>query len=122
MTDTPTFREVLSNALVYWEKRRLLYNTVLFVIVVVMFLIGQPTVAGLINFSGMMTLLVLAVAANILYSFAYLPDIMLQLSDYRETWLRWRKWLFWSGVVFAGLLTVWVLGVGLVSVWLSSAN
>jgi hypothetical protein len=122
MAASPIFREVLSNALAYWEKRRLLYNVVLLVIVVVMILLGQPESRSLLSFTGGMTLLTLAVAANIVYCAAYVPDIALQLSDYREGWLKRRKWLFWFGLVFAGLLTFWVMGVGLVSLWLSSAS
>jgi Mn2+/Fe2+ NRAMP family transporter len=122
MTKEQIFREVLSNALAYWEKRRLAYNAVLLAIAIAMFFVGQPETTSLLSLSGAVTLLVLAVAANVLYTVAYLPDIALQLSDYRERWLRWRKWLFWSGLVFAALLTFWVTGVGLVSLWLSSTS
>lgn len=118
--NTTTFREALSNALAFWEKRRLFYNGALFLIVVVMFLIGLPETNSFLSFSGLVILLILALAANLLYSVAYVPDIALQLSDFRERWLKWRVWLFWFGLVVAGLLTFWVMGVGLVSLWLSS--
>ncbi len=121
MTNT-TFREALSNALAYWEKRRLLYNGVLLIIAVVVFLIGLPETNSLLSFSGLIVFLMLAVIANLLYSAAYVPDIALQLSDYRERWLRWRKWLFWFGLIFAGLLTFWVMGIEVISLWLSSAS
>jgi Mn2+/Fe2+ NRAMP family transporter len=122
MTNPPTFRDVLSNALAYWERRRLFYNAVLLVIALFMFLVGQPETRSLLSFSGAVVFLMLAVVANVLYSVAYLPDIALQLSNYRDGWLRWRKGLFWFGLVFAGLLTFWVMGVGLVSLWLSSTS
>jgi Mn2+/Fe2+ NRAMP family transporter len=117
---TVTFREALSNALGYWERRRLVYNAVLLVIALIMFLMGLPETKTLLSFTGLLLLFVLAVAANLLYSVAYLPDIALQLSNYRDRWLRWRKLLFWFGLGFAALLTFWVTGVGLVSLRLSS--
>jgi Mn2+/Fe2+ NRAMP family transporter len=122
MSDTLTFRDVLSNALAYWERRRLLYNAVLVVIVLVMFLIGQPETRRLLSFSGVVSFLTLAVAANILYSVAYIPDIALQLSDYRDSWLKRRGWLFWFGLAFAALLTFWVMSVGVMSGWLLGAS
>jgi Mn2+/Fe2+ NRAMP family transporter len=122
MTNSPTFHDVLSNALAYWEKRRLLYNAVLVGIALLMFLVGQSETRSLLSVSGAVVFLMLAVAANLLYTVAYLPDIALQLSAYRESWLRWRKGLFWFGLVFAALLTVWVMGVGIVSLWLSSSS
>jgi Mn2+/Fe2+ NRAMP family transporter len=117
---TVTFREALSNALGYWERRRLVYNAVLFGVALVLFLLGQPETRTFLNVTGLLLFLVLVMAANLLYSVAYLPDLALQLSSYRNQWLRWRKFLFWFGLCFGALLTFWVTGVGLVSLWLSS--
>jgi hypothetical protein len=120
MTKTPTFREVLSSALAYWEKRRLVYNTVLLLVTLVMVVLGQPETTSWLTVSGLVGFLTLAVMANVLYSVAYIPDIAFQLSAYRERWLRWRTGLFWFGLGFAALLTFWVLSVGLVSLGLSN--
>lgn len=114
-------REALSNALAYWEPRRLIYNAVLLVITLVMFFLGQPATKAFLNFTGLMSLLVLAVLANIFYSVVYGLDVVVQLSNYRDAWLRWRFLLFWFGLILAALLTVWVTGVGIVGLWLSSS-
>ncbi len=100
----------------------LFITLVLFVIALMIFLLGQPETTSLLSFSGATDFFSLAVAANLLYCVAYLPDIVLQLSDYRERWLRWRKWFFWFGLAFASLLTFWVMVVTIVSLWLSSTS
>lgn len=46
----------------------------------------------------------LAVLANVAYCVAHMVDIVLQFSDYRTTWIRFRWVLLAIGVAFAAVL------------------
>ena len=50
-------------------------------------------------------LFVLAVLANVAYCAAYLGDVFVQISGFREGWLRWRWLLFVVGTAFAAAIT-----------------
>jgi hypothetical protein len=78
-------RELFTDALRYWEPRRIIYNLVLTV----------ATSAWLI---------VLALIANVCYCMAYLADVFLQLSSFQLAWRRWRWALWLSGMLFALLV------------------
>ena len=47
----------------------------------------------------------LAVIANIAYCTAYVVDIFVQASGFRELWQRYRKLLFVIGTLFAAIIT-----------------
>ena len=87
---------ILTNAIAYWEPRRVLYNLVL---------VGV-TLRNLEFFCGppLLELFVLAVLANACYCAAYLIDVPVQLSEFRARWLphRWLLWLL--GTAFAAAL------------------
>ncbi|MCK7577083.1 MAG: hypothetical protein MZV65_15460 [Chromatiales bacterium] len=53
-----------------------------------------------------------AVLANVAYTTAYLVDIPVQLSDFRDRWRRWRIGLFVIGTAFAAGLA-WLTGLAL---------
>jgi len=54
----------------------------------------------------------LAVLANIVYCAAYVADIPVQMTGYREHWRTLRWGLFVVGVAFAGILTrFWALAM-----------
>ncbi|GMU53554.1 MAG: hypothetical protein AMXMBFR33_27000 [Candidatus Xenobia bacterium] len=99
----PGFRAVLDNSLAYWELRRLAYNLVLTAIVLGVDLLGTPARGELLRFQ-LLPLVLLAVLANLCYSTAYLPDLVLQYSSYRPLWLRVRPLLFSFGLILAGVL------------------
>ena len=105
---SPAFsaREALSDALRYWELRRLLYNGVLALVVLAHFLIARltPRDAPLLTTDTVLVIFLLAVLANVAYCAAYLGDIPAQLSAYRSAWTRWRPAVFWIGTVFASVL------------------
>ncbi len=88
MSDT---RERLSDALRFWERGRLVYNLVLIVAVLVALGPEIPNVPPLV----WLALVVAAVAANICYSLAYLPDLLVQMSAYAADWRRWGRPLVW---------------------------
>ncbi|MCE7872642.1 hypothetical protein DYH09_19975 [bacterium CPR1] len=98
----PGFRAVLDNSLAYWEIRRLAYNLVLTAIVLGVDLLG-PARGELLRYQ-LLPLVLLAVLANLCYSTAYLPDLVLQYSSYRPLWLRVRPLLFSFGLILAGVL------------------
>jgi hypothetical protein len=99
------WRDCLGNAIRYWELRRILYNLLLAVIVVVHFVIGMPFSRTALHFNSLLLLFVLAVLANVAYCAAYVPDIFAQMSSLRDSWLRYRWLLFVIGLAFAAVLT-----------------
>ena len=103
--DSPiSFRIALSDAISYWEPRRLIYNGVLGLVVAGTFAFGWPVSARVLGTQWMLLLFILAVLANIAYCAAYAPDVALQHSSFRQLWLRFRWVLFFVGTIFAGSL------------------
>jgi hypothetical protein len=103
--DTSTLRESASDAIRYWEPRRIAYNLVLAVVVLAHFWIGYPASKAALSLNLALLVFLLAVAANTAYCAAYVVDVFAQLSSYREAW-RKRRWaLFAIGTVFAGIVT-----------------
>ena len=99
------WREYLTNAIRYWEPRRVLYNVVLAVIVIIHFAQGLPFSRTVLQFNLFLLLFALAVLANVAYCAAYLPDVFAQTSNFRNIWLRFRWVLFCIGLAFAAVLT-----------------
>jgi len=94
-----------TDALRYWELRRLFYNGWLALIVIGHFVAAWPASRVTITFDHLLGLFVLAVAANIAYSVVYVADIFIQLSGFRESRARWRRVLPAVGCAFGGVLT-----------------
>ena len=101
----PHVRELTTDALRYWEVRRLAYNLILALIVVVHFVAGWPRSMSWLTFDGLLGLIVLAVLANVAYSAVYVADVFIQLSGFRSSRARWRWILLVVGFVFAAILT-----------------
>ena len=101
----PSFRWLATDALRYWEPRRLIYNAVLAMIVVGHFLASWPASRQTITFDGILFLFILAVLANICYTAAYIPDLFAQSTGFRPLWLRWRVLLLAVGIIFAAIMT-----------------
>ena len=103
------FRDVATNALAYWEPRRILYNSILLIVTLTWFPWGQytPFHYGTFSVASIVVLAIFAVLANLFYCFAYVVDVFVQLSGLRERWLSWRRYLFALGVVFGALLAAW---------------
>jgi hypothetical protein len=100
-----TAREALSQAIRYWEPRRILYNALLMVEVAMVFGVNLPASRSHLNVNLVLLLFVLAVLANVAYCACYVVDVVAQLSAFRVVWLRFRWALFLLGVAFAGTLT-----------------
>jgi hypothetical protein len=97
-------RAALSNSIGYWERRRLAYNAVLFLVVAGVFAFHWPGSRASLSINAVLMLFVLAVLANVAYCAAYIVDIVAQLSAFREHWLRGRWVLLAIGTAFAGIL------------------
>ena len=98
------FRARLSDAIGYWEPRRLLYNAWLLAVVVATWCLDSPRAPQGTMFELAQQLFLLAVLANVAYCAAYVPDVFVLLSGFRATWLRRRWGLLGIGMAFAGVL------------------
>ena len=96
---------MLTNALRYWEPRRIVYNAVLAVVVLAYFVAAWPTSKSSVTINGLLVLFVLAVLANVAYCAAYLGDVFVQFSGFQQVWYRWRWLLFAVGTAFAAAIT-----------------
>jgi len=103
--DTATLRERTTDAIRYWEPRRILYNLGLAAIVLAYFVIGLPGAKRTVTLDFIFLLFLLAVLANVGYCAAYVVDIFAQTSGFRDVWQRYRLILFLLGTTFAGIIT-----------------
>ena len=95
------FREIVTDAIGYWERRRILYNVILATVVALWFMVTWPHFKPALTLQTLVFFFVLAVLANICYCAAYLADVPLQFSLFRAVWRRWRWGLWTVGVIFA---------------------
>jgi hypothetical protein len=98
------FRECLADAIRFWEPRRLVYNLVLTIVVVVWFAVTWPHFRPAATLSSLLLFSLLALLANACYCAAYFVDIPLQRSSLRLVWKRWRLALWLAGTLFALVL------------------
>lgn len=105
LTTQVTARDALSEAVRYWEPRRILYNCVLLVVVAAVYWGNLPNARFDLTFDTVQGLLVLAVLANVAYCAAYVADVLAQLTTFRPVWLRFRWGLLLVGLAFASVLT-----------------
>src|SRR5215467_8027715 len=100
--------EKFSDAIRFWEIRRIFYNLWLAAVVLTYFFIYWPQSKSLIQLDELSWLFILAVLANVAYCAAYPVDIFVQMSGIREIRGRVRWGLFLIGMLFAGILTRWI--------------
>jgi drug/metabolite transporter (DMT)-like permease len=103
--DTGSFRERITEAIRYWELRRLIYNAILFLILAVYFTMNYPASKNALSVDEVLMFFLLAVLANVAYCAAYLPDVFAQASGFREQWQKYRWLVFIIGATFAGVIT-----------------
>lgn len=106
-----SFRDIATDALKYWEPRRLIYNGVLAAITVGGFVLLMPRSLETWEWPMVLLLLFLAAVANLLYCAAYIVDVFVQLSSFRDTWRRRRWALFAFGLLFAAGVAVPIVQV-----------
>ena len=109
-TDKPGIREILTDALRFWEWRRLFYNLVLAAVVLVEFARLWPRSKDALQFDSCLTFFLLAVLANAAYCAAYLVELLVQFSEFREPWRRYRLTVWLTGTIFAAVLTHFFAG------------
>jgi len=103
---SPPLREIISDALRYWEPRRLVYNAVLAAIVAYSYFAQLPNSRDFLSFAGAVDLFVLAILANVCYCAAYVVDVFVQLSVFRAKWRRGRWALLLLGLTLAATITL----------------
>jgi hypothetical protein len=101
----PHLRDVTTDALRYWELRRLFYNALLAAVVGAHFVAAWPISRSSLTLDGLLGLFLLAVLANVAYSTVYLADIFIQISGFRANRGIWRWVLLVVGFAFAATLT-----------------
>ena len=99
----------VANALRYWEPRRLIYNAVLAMVVVVHGIAAWPESRAQLTFDSLLGAFILAVLANIAYCAVYVPDIFVQFSGLDAAWRRGRIVLLTVGTAFAATITHFVM-------------
>ena len=103
--ETPSVHEYVTEAIRYWEPRRVIYHLILVAVVVAYFVAGYPASKPNLTTDSVLVLFLLAVVANVAYCAAYLVDIFAQMSGFRELWRSARWILFAVGLTFAAILT-----------------
>jgi len=101
----PPFREILADAVRYWEPRRLGYNALLASVFLGWVVFTWPHFRAAFTLGALAALAVLALLANLCYCAAYLIDIPLQYSPLRALWRARRRVLWLLGALFAAALT-----------------
>jgi hypothetical protein len=110
--ETAALREWVTDAIRYWEPRRIVYNLILSGVVLACFVVALPLSKGMISLNFALVLFMMAVLANVAYCAAYVVDLFAQISGFRELWQKYRWLLFLVGVIFAGIITrFWSLAV-----------
>src|SRR5713226_893965 len=95
------FRAFLVDAIRFWEPRRLVYNLILSVVVVVWIVASWPHFRPSLTLHSLLLLSILALLANACYCAAYLVDIPMQCLSLGDA-LRRQRWVLWLiGTLFA---------------------
>lgn len=108
-TGAPQLRDLVDDALRYWEPRRIAYNLVLTCVCLGWLVFTWPHFRAALALPAFLPLFVLAVLANVCYCAAYVVDIPMQVSSFRAPWRRWRWGLWLAGMLFAAVLaSYWI--------------
>jgi hypothetical protein len=97
-------RDIVTDAIGHWERRRILYNLALLAVVVATYMLDAGTAPRPLSFELLQQLFVFAVLANVAFCAAYPADLFAQVSAFRATWRRVRWVLLIVGVLFASVL------------------
>ena len=103
------FRGLLTDAIRFWEPRRLAYNFALTAVAVAWVVASWPHFRAALTLHSLLLLSILAMLANVCYCAAYLVDIPMQVSSLGTVWRR-RRWGLWlMGTLFAIVLeSYWI--------------
>src|SRR2546429_4603925 len=84
--DAMTLRDYATDSIRYWEPKRLGYNLSLVAVVGACFLVTLPASRQTLTADTLLFLVALAVLANVAYCAAYVVDVFVQMSGFREQW------------------------------------
>jgi hypothetical protein len=101
--DATSLRDYATDGVKFWEPRRVLYNLVLTIIVVIYFVVSYPASRASLSLDFCLGLFL-----NVAYCAAYIVDLFVQSSGFRELWQRYRWLLFAIGTTFAAIITRFV--------------
>src|SRR5215831_12750335 len=88
-------------AVKFWEPRRLLYNLLLFGVVMIWLVKTWPHFRPAMTWEALGIMTVLALLANVCYCAAYLAEILIQNAATSASWNR-QRWVIWVvGTLFA---------------------
>jgi hypothetical protein len=96
-----SIRECFTNAVGYWEPRRLVFNLLAAACAIAAHGMKGWWTFKLFRWIYAFWAFGLCFAMNCLYSTAYVPDMIMQLSDYRAVWIKWRFLLYGAGILLA---------------------
>lgn len=102
--DAQSLRDSVTDAMKFWEPRRVVYNAALATIVIGYFAAGYPHSKSTLTIDTFFVLFVLAVLANVAYCAAYVADLFAQASGFQDAWRKFRWILFVIGLAFAGII------------------
>jgi hypothetical protein len=94
-------REIVTDAIGYWERRRIQYNFILAAVVVLWLMLTWPHFKQALTLQTLFFLFVVATLANVCYCAAYPADVPMQYSLFQTVWRRWRWGLWMLGMIFA---------------------
>ena len=108
-TQPAALSAILSDALRYWERRRIWYNLLLTVVVAAWLVSTWPHFRSMLSMRSVLLLVILAAMANLRYCAAYVADLPMQFSLFQAVWRR-RRWGLWvAGMVLAiALADYWI--------------
>lgn len=108
-TSSAPLRGILSDAIAYWEPRRVPYNLVLTAVVLAWVMLTWPHFRPAPRAQAALFLLISATMANICYCAAYFADIPMQYSLFQSVWRRWRWGLWLLGMLLAvAIANYWI--------------
>ncbi len=99
-----TQHSAIREAARFWESRRPVYNAILAIIVLAWLISTWPHFRPSLTLGSLEAMIVLAVAANLCYSAAYLGEVFMQGLVPSAHWRRFRHTLFVVGALVAILL------------------
>jgi hypothetical protein len=82
--ESVTVRDSFTDAIRFWEPRRVIYNLVLALIVIAYFVAGYPSSKTVLSVDFALGVFLLAVVANIAYCAAYLADFLYRSQDFAK--------------------------------------
>jgi hypothetical protein len=106
LIDSPPgpFRPILSDAIHFWEIRRIFYNLALVTASLAWLIATWPHFRPAFSLTYLPPIAALTLLANVCYCVAYMVDIPMQHSALSAAWKRYR-WILWlAGTLFALLI------------------